>query len=106
MKILISCIFIVIDFITGTAKAIKEKNCNSSIMREGLFHKCASIIMITLGYLIDYAQHYIDLGINVSVSTSICAYIILMEIMSIVENVGKINPNILPDKIKDIFEKL
>ena len=106
MKFLISCIFIVIDFISGIIKGVREKNFNSSVMREGLFHKCGTLIILSVGYVIDYAQTYVDLGFTVPVSTTICVYIILMEITSIIENVGKINPKLLPNKIKEIFEKL
>lgn len=106
MSNLITFCFITLDFITGMIKAIKEKNFNSSKMREGLINKIGSIMIIILGYLIDYTQNFVDLGFTIPVSNAIDTYIILMEIGSIVENVGKINPNILPDKVKEIFEKL
>ena len=98
--------FILLDMITGLIKAFKEKAYTSSIMREGLFHKCGSILLIIFGVLVDYAQTYIDLGVTVPVALAICTYIILMEVGSIIENVGKINPQIIPNKIKPYFSKL
>lgn len=98
--------FIVLDMITGLVKAIKEKSYNSSVMREGLFHKCGSILMVVFGLLVDYAQTFVDLGVKIPVAIAICTYIILMEIGSIIENIGKINPQIVPAKIKPYFTKL
>ena len=106
MVYVVTMAFIMLDMITGLIKAFKEKNYTSSIMREGLFHKCGSIICIVLGSLVDYAQRFIDLGVTVPVAISICIYISLMEIGSIIENVGKINPQIIPDKLKEYFQKL
>ena len=87
-------------------KSFKEKSYTSTVMREGLFHKCGSILTIVFGLLVDYAQGFIDLGVTIPVAVSICAYVILMECGSIIENVGKINPQIIPEKIKPYFSKL
>lgn len=106
MVYLITGAFILLDFITGLIKAFKEKNYCSSIMREGLFHKTGSILVIVFGWLVDYAQTFVDLGVQIPVALSLCAYVILMEIGSIIENVCIINPEIMPDKIKGYFAKL
>ena len=106
MAFLITGIFIVFDLLTGLIKAFKEKNYTSSIMREGLFHKAGSILLVSLGALADYAQDYMDLGIDVPVCGTICVYVCLMELGSIVENIGKINPKLIPEKIKPYFLKL
>ena len=98
--------FIAFDFVTGIAKAFKHRDFNSSIMREGLFHKLGSVFAVTLGVLVDYAQGYIDVGVTVPVAGSICGYIVLMEIGSICENIGKINPELIPEKIRPFFGKL
>ena len=98
--------FIVLDMATGLIKAFKEKSYTSTVMREGLFHKGGSILMIVFGVLVDYAQTFIDLGVTIPVAGAFCTYIILMECGSIIENVGRINPEIIPDKIKSYFSKL
>lgn len=98
--------FIVLDFGTGLCKAIKNKTFTSTVMREGLWHKCGSIACILFGALADYAQNFFDLGIQLPLLHSICTYIILMECGSIIENIGEINPNILPNKLKEFFTKL
>lgn len=98
--------FIVLDMVTGLVKAFKEKTYTSSVMREGLFHKGGSILMVVFGLLVDYAQTFVDLGVKIPVAVAFCTYIILMECGSIIENVGRINPQIIPDKIKQHFSKL
>lgn len=98
--------FIMLDYITGIVKAFKEKAYSSTVMRQGLYHKSGSILCIAFGVLVDYAQNYLDLGVSFPVAISMCSYIILMEIGSIIENVCRINPEIIPEKIQAYFEKL
>lgn len=106
MAYLITALFIVLDMITGLIKAFKEKAYTSSVMREGLFHKCGSILCVAFGALVDYAQSIVDLGVTVPVAVPMCVYIILMEIGSVIENLCAINPGIMPDKFKQFFSKL
>lgn len=106
MVYLITAGFIAFDMATGIVKAFKEKSYTSSVMREGLFHKCGSILCVVFGVLVDYAQRFLEIGVSIPVATSICAYIVLMEIGSIIENVCAINPEIAPEKLKAYFTKL
>lgn len=106
MVYIVTACFICLDMITGLIKAFKEKNYTSSIMREGLFHKSGSVLCVAFGVLVDYAQTFLDLGVSIPIALSICAYICLMEIGSIIENVVTINPEIMPDKLKAYFSKL
>lgn len=98
--------FILFDFLTGFVRSLAKKEFNSTIMRQGLYHKGGLILLIAFGVLVDYAQTLIDLGVTVPIAIAICGYIILMEIGSIIENLGQINPQIIPDKIKSYFKKL
>lgn len=99
----ITAAFIALDFITGLIKAFASNTFTSTKMRQGLFHKVGLILCMILGILVDYAQGYIDLGVTLPVAAAICAYICLMEITSIIENVCKINPDILPEKLTGLF---
>ena len=103
---IIVTVFIILDIITGLLKAFKQKEYNSTIMREGLYHKCGSIICVIFGTLIDYSQKYLDIGANIPVLKAICGYIILMEITSIIENICLLNPDIMPEKLTQYFKKL
>lgn len=95
--------FIVLDFITGITKAFATKAYSSTVMRQGLFHKVALLLVMVLGLLADMAQQYLSLGVSVPVGTAICTYIVLMEIGSSLENVCEINPELMPTKLAAIF---
>lgn len=106
MAYIITACFVLLDLITGLIKAFKEKNYSSTVMREGLYHKAGSVLCIVFGILVDYSQTYIDIGVTIPVAVSICVYIALMEIGSIIENVCGINPEIMPEKLQQFFLKL
>lgn len=100
---IITCVFIVFDLVSGGVDACANHVWKSAEMRKGLYHKFGSIMLVVLAYLIDYAQKFVDLGFQVPVAAGVCVYIILMELGSIVENIGGINPDLLPDKIRAIL---
>lgn len=98
--------FIVFDFVTGIIKALAKKNFTSSGMRTGLYHKIGELLILLLAIGVDKANIYIDLGLNANIASGICVYIVLMEIASIIENIGIINPKLIPEKIRVKFGKL
>ena len=106
MVYFITFCFVMLDMITGLIKAFKEKSYTSSIMREGLFHKIGSVLCVVFASLVDYAQSFIDLGVNIPIVLTVCGYIVLMEIGSIIENICLINPEIAPNTMKSYFVKL
>ena len=69
----------------------------------GLFHKIGEFLCMALGILIQYAQRYLDLGVNLPVDIAICTYIVLMEIGSALENIGAISPDMVPAKLRKIL---
>lgn len=103
MEFIITFAFIVLDFLSGIIKAFATNGFASTKMREGLFHKIGLLLCLVLGYMIDFAQGYLDLGVTVPVAAAICVYITMMEIASIIENACKINPDLMPDKLTEIF---
>lgn len=103
MAYVITFAFIFLDFITGIIKAFAKNEFSSTKMREGLFHKVGLLIAIVLGVLVDIGEGYLDLGIYLPVAEAICVYVCFMEIASIIENICKINPDIVPDKLFAVF---
>ena len=95
--------FIALDFATGIIKALATKAYSSTLMRQGLFHKVALLLVMVLGVLVHFAQGYLDLGVSIPVGGAICGYIVLMEIGSSLENVCVINPDLLPGTLSGIF---
>ena len=105
MAYLITFYFIAMDFFTGLLKAFYTGSFSSKSMRRGLFHKASLLCVMALGWLVEYAQRFIDLGIGfaVPVGTAACVYIILMEIGSILENLCEANPELMPEKLVEVF---
>ena len=95
--------FICMDYITGLCKAGATHSFSSKIMREGLWHKLALLMAMVVGYLADFAQGLIDLGLKAPVGAAICVYICLMELVSAVENICAMNPDLVPDKLLAMF---
>lgn len=76
-------IFMVVDIISGIIQAIINKNLDSQKMREGILRKSLLILVVILSFIAQYA-------FNIpAISKVVCIYIILMEIISIFENLKK-----------------
>lgn len=106
MVYLITGLFVLLDFLTGLVKAFGTKTFSSTKMRTGLFHKIGVVLCVVLGVLIDYTQSYVDIGFAIPVAGTICAYIVIMEISSIIENIVQINPELQSCKISEFFESI
>ena len=99
----ITLAFIALDFITGLVKSISLGTFKSSVMREGLLHKSGELHFFFFCILIQYAETFLDLGFSLPVAAAICSYIVLMEIGSAIENIGTINPELVPAKLRGII---
>lgn len=93
--IIIVLVFIAFDILTGFLKAVSTKTINSKIMREGLIHKIGEIVFLGLSTFIEfYALTFIELPFDVPLMKVTSIYIIAMELISILENISVINPNL------------
>lgn len=101
---IIVLIFIAFDVLTGWLKAIATGTTDSSIMRQGLFHKLGEIVAVIFGYVCQYTLPYVGVTVNIPFAVAISTYIVLMEIASIVENLSKINPH-LETVLNNVFKK-
>lgn len=106
MKYLIMFVFVVIDLVSGIIMALKNKEYDSSKMRDGLFNKCGIMIVVSVASLIDYTQGYLDIGAELPLTNAVLCYTVLMEIASILENVSRICPAIVPSFIKNMLVKV
>ena len=92
MQYLLACN--ILDIVTGFIKAYDQKNVSSKKMKHGALAKvtiwCVVVVSIILsGYL------------GTDLTTYIVSYYLLMEIISILENVSVFVP--VPEKIKNIL---
>lgn len=91
---LITFLFILLDILSGVTQAVKNKTLSSVIMREGIYHKLSYVIAIALSALIEYGVLHMDLGFTTPLLMPVCVMICLTEIVSIVENVERLNPEL------------
>jgi toxin secretion/phage lysis holin len=82
-QILTPIIFSLSDVLTGFIQAVINNNLDSKIMRLGLLHKVLIILLVILSFVVDKT---FNLPI---VSKIVCIYIIIMETISIFENLTK-----------------
>jgi len=97
--------FIIVDYVTGIAKAIMQDNLSSKKMREGLGHKFAYLILVLVAYFIDEINLHVDLGLPVSVFVCTVGGICLIELTSILENITVINPELAGAPFMQIFSQ-
>lgn len=95
VEVKLALAFMVIDVFTGVLKAVKNKELNSTKAREGIYKKASFILFIAFGYLADYAMDYVNMGFNLPAAATICALIIVTEAISVLENLGQINPDLV-----------
>lgn len=106
MRTAIVLVFIMLDFISGMIKSFKNHNFDSSVMRDGLINKVGELLIIVLALVSEKALPYLDISVGIPIVTGIYTYISLMEIGSIIENVGAINQSIVPEQIRKFFKKI
>lgn len=102
-KILIAIAFNVADIITGLILAVKTKDIQSSKLRDGLFKKTGFLVIYTMAYLLENYGAEIGFSIGVPVVGAVVSYSCLTELVSILENVSRINPELLPEKLMKLF---
>ena len=105
MTIILACCFMVLDIVTGFVGAVMNKCVDSAKMKTGLWHKCGFILAMMFGCLCEYSMYYIDLGFSIPIQDTVCIYIILTELVSILENLGKISPSLADAKFMNIFKR-
>ena len=91
----IACAFMLADILTGFIKAWHDNDLQSRAMRSGLFHKAAFLGLIGVAQLTELAADKMpEIELNLPITGAICAYIVLTELVSVLENLRAINPDI------------
>lgn len=103
--IVLACCFMVLDLITGFVQAVVNKCVDSTKMKLGLWHKCGFLLAIVFGCLCDWAMSFVDLGFTLPIQQAVCVFIVLTEIVSVLENLGKISPELADTRFMQIFDR-
>lgn len=90
--ILMAGVFILMDILTGLVKALTKGDFNSQKMRVGLMHKAGELLAVALGLAIDWSLPIMGVQMSISWLSFVAIYIVLMEVASIIENIGIMCP--------------
>lgn len=102
-EILAVFVFIIVDYITGVVNAAMHGKLSSTKMREGLGHKFAYLCVFFIAWFIDFEMGHINIGFHTALTPLVTVGIVLIELSSIIENIGKINPELAQAKFMKIF---
>lgn len=100
--LIVPAVLMALDIATGFIGAWIAHDIKSSKLREGIGHKFGELIMLIVP---DFLSKTIDLP--QTITKFIACYIIVMEIISIVENLGKLGiktPKVISKSLDDIRE--
>lgn len=101
--IIITLVFNALDLITGIITAVKNKDIQSAKLRDGLFKKVGFIMCYFVAWLVDTQGSRIGFQFGISILPIIILYVCTTELVSILENICKINHDILPEKLMELF---
>lgn len=93
MQYLLACN--ILDILTGFLKAYDQKNVSSKKMRHGALSKISIWCVVVVSMIV---SNYL----KTDFTTYVIGYYLIMEVVSIFENVSVFVP--VPDKIKNILE--
>lgn len=100
VPIVVALVMMVFDIVTGFAQAVFNRDVQSSKMREGLWHKISYVGAIAVGIVMEEAMANFTadvLDFEIPTTFAICAVIVAGEVVSVVENLCRMNPDI--DKV-------
>ena len=105
MAIVSVLVLIVLDIIFGLINALIKHEFSSKKMRDGIAHKCAELGFILVGIVIDATiVGGFDLGFSAPVLMSVCIYLALMEIGSLLETFATLNPQLADSPLFRLLE--
>lgn len=96
---------ILLDIVSGVVKACMNRELSSSVMREGLYHKSVYFLIIAMSILLEVGASHVDLGFDPPTVLFVCGYVIMMEALSLWENVCAVNPELNNSKLAQYFDK-
>lgn len=102
-QVLIALLFNVFDMISGLIAGFKNKDIQSSKLRDGLFKKLGFVACYVLAFVLDTYGAIIGLTIGIKILPAVVLYVVTTELVSITENIHKINPDLLPEKLIELF---
>jgi toxin secretion/phage lysis holin len=101
--IIVPMVMMAFDYLTGIMKAWHNHDIQSSKLRDGLNRKFGEVIVIIISLFLQYF-----IGLPKEITTFVSIYIIVMELISIIENLDAIGvkvPKFIKDRLMSIAEE-
>lgn len=99
-------ILIIMDIVCGVVAALRNRELCSSIAREGMYNKIGEAMFLFIGIIANEIlgiPPFDTLGISPDIAYLVAAYIAWAELISILENICKIDPDLPFSKLLLMF---
>ena len=102
--IALACVMMVADVVVGFIVAAINEKLSSTKMRNGLLHKVLMLILIFVCLTIEIGvSHTGALPYDVPTCEVVCGYIIIMEFVSVLENIANGYPELKDSALFRLF---
>lgn len=102
--IALACVMMVADVVVGFIAAVINEELSSNKMRKGLLHKVLMLILIFACLAIEIGiSHTVALPYDVPTCEVVCGCVVVMELMSVLENIAKGYPELKDSALFKLF---
>ena len=102
--IALACVMMVSDVVVGFISAAINNQLSSTKMRQGLLHKVLILILIFVCLAIEIGiGHTVKLPYDIPTCEVVCGYVIVMELVSILENIARGYPEFANSQLFKLF---
>lgn len=103
-SILLACVMLCADVVVGFIQAAINNQLSSTKMRQGLLHKVLILILIFVCLAIEVGiGHTVKLPYDIPTCEVVCGYVIIMELISILENIARGYPQFADSQLFKLF---
>lgn len=102
--ILLACILMCLDVVSGFIAALIRHEPSSARMREGLGHKALLLLIIAASFAVEKLAVAGGMPVDLPATVCLCGYITVMEFMSVLDSVAKGSPEFKESKLYRIIK--
>lgn len=103
--IALACVMMCADVIVGFVGAVANNEVSSKKMRQGLLHKVMVLVLVFASLAVEVGVgHMVELPYDVPTCEVVCGYVVVMELSSVLENIGKGYPCFADSALFRLFD--
>lgn len=103
-SIALACVMMIADIVVGFISAAINEELSSTKMRNGLLHKVLMLVLIFVCLAIEVGiSHSVALPYDIPTCEVVCGYIVIMELMSVLENIANGYPELSDSALFRLF---